>query len=80
MAEYTFKCTKCRNRYTLSMGMNEPKPKSCEECEGALVRDYSCINFDSTAEMRDPNSPRFWKNGKTTEQLADVIEKNVNPY
>lgn len=59
-----------------------PKEKKCSKCGSLnLEKDLTKVNIDIYGELRDPNSPRFWKKGKTAEELTKVYENdNSNPY
>lgn len=80
MPFYTYKCNKCDNKVTKKLSVNEDKPHECDKCDGSLYRDYSSISCDTNVERRDPNHNNYWKNGKTVDQIANVLENKENPY
>ena len=79
MPKYTYKCNDCKESFTFQLGMDDPKPDDCT-CGGSLKRDYSGINIDNTVELRDPTSSRFWKKGKSDNDVSDVLEDKKKPY
>ena len=81
MPFYKFKCTSCKNKFRKKLSMiTATDTTECPECNKNAIRDYSKINVDETAELRDPSSARFWKNNLSAEEQSRVIAGERDPY
>ena len=55
--------------------------QTCEKCKSTnLTKDFNTSNLDETSELRNSNSNKYWKNGKTNEHIAGVIAGETDPY
>lgn len=55
--------------------------QTCEQCQSTdMTKDFNTSNLDESAEMRNSNSNKYWKNGKTNEHIAGVIAGETDPY
>jgi len=79
MPMYTYICDKCKKNFEFILSMNDDKPTVCE-CGGELNRNWSEVQIDTASEKRDPKSSNFWKNGKSSSQIADALSGNSSPY
>tara|TARA_R110000765_G_scaffold372134_1_gene462519 strand:+ start:533 stop:832 length:300 start_codon:yes stop_codon:yes gene_type:complete len=53
----------------------------CEKCQSTdLTKDFASSNLDESAEMRNRNSNKYWKKGKSDAQVAAVIAGDTEPY
>lgn len=82
MPVYTYYCKKCNKYDDVIKSFSESSdPCYCEECKEEMNRDYSKVGIIADQGKNDPNSPMYWKRGKTNKQVSDVIaEESVNPY
>lgn len=81
MPFYKFKCEDCDSEFVIKKNSKDIKEyESCSCCNGLGKRDYSNIMVDTTHELRDPKSSRFWKNNMSVSEQADVIAGTKDPY
>ena len=82
MPVYTYQCPKCKHSEDVIKPFSEAtKTENCECCGEEMNRDYSKVSIIADQGKNDPNSPMYWKKGKTNQQVSDVIaEESVNPY
>lgn len=69
---------------TRSMKDWEVQPKDiCEKCGSKNIEpptDHYKNIAGHESGRRDPNSPMYWKRGKTNEQISKVLTGESNPY
>lgn len=91
MPFYNFKCDSCGKEIehywtlskftenTASLENNTYLIENCE-CGGVVKNMIGNIGLGPDIYKNDPNSNQFWKKGKTTSQIADVLNGGKSPY
>lgn len=55
--------------------------QTCHKCQCEdLNKDFTTVQLDDTLDVRNPNSVKHWKHGKSTEHIAAVISGDIDPY
>lgn len=91
MPFYSFKCDNCGieseecwtyskfDENTKECGGNTFHSDLCD-CGGYRRNVIGNVNLGPDIYKNDPNSNQFWKKGKTTSQIADVLNGGSSPY
>lgn len=84
MPTYTYECKSCGNSFNASFTWNEINENEsllkcvpCKQCGSIdVARDFSGIRINADQGKFDPKSPMYWKNGKSPDQIATILNNN----
>lgn len=85
MPNYSFVCLHCGEPKNLNCYMRDyenekEKIKDCGSCGGPLVRSFVNVNLQGSDGKSNPNSINNWQNGKTDDEITDVMFGDSEPY
>lgn len=79
MPTYKFQCSKCEKEEKLICSMSaydeRKEEMKCSDCDNhPMDRQFTAAGTVNDSKHNDPNSPWYWKKGKTIPQIANIME------
>ena len=80
MPTYRFSCKSCEKEKTTTCSWKDYDSKKAEMlcCDTEMNREFSATPTKNDSKHNDPNSPWYWKKGKTIPQQADVLTSGTD--